>query len=59
MSWAGIVRVVMFVGGIVGVAVQAKARGASTLEAIAEGASAAVTGAAGVHMAQPGYMTKK
>lgn len=48
--WASIVKAVMFIGGIIGVAAQAKARGASTAETVAEAATAAVTGAAGLQM---------
>lgn len=57
--WSTLLKLVTFIGGIVGVVAQAKARGASTVEAIAEGAGAVVTGAAGIHMSQPGYMAKK
>lgn len=48
--FAAIIKAVMFIGGLIGVAAQAKARGASTAETIAETATAVVTGAAGLQM---------
>ena len=48
--FAIIIKVVMVLGGLIGVAAQAKARGASTAEAIAETATALVVGAGGLQM---------
>lgn len=43
--FAVILKVLVYVAGIVGVAAQAKARGASNIETIAESATAAAGGA--------------
>ena len=51
-------KVVMIVGGLVGVAAQAKARGATNAETIAETAAALVTGAGALQM-RPLAMKKK
>jgi hypothetical protein len=50
--WSKIWKALMVIGGIVGVAAQAKGRGASTAEVIAETATA-VVGAAGALQMTP------
>lgn len=54
---AKIVKVITIIGGIIGVAAQAKARGASTAEAIAETA-AAIVGAGGALQMTPVHFGK-
>lgn len=48
--WSKIWKAVVFIGGLVGVAAQAKARGASNAEAVAETATAAVAAAGTMQM---------
>lgn len=48
--WSKVWKVILVIGGIVGVVAQAKARGASTAEAIGEGAAALATGAGALQM---------
>lgn len=50
--WSKIWKAVLFVGGIAGVVAQAKARGASHMEAAAEGLTA-LGGAAGALQMRP------
>ncbi len=48
--WSKIWKALVFVGGIIGVAAQAKARGASNAETVAETATAVVAAAGTMQM---------
>lgn len=57
--WSRIWKGILFVGGLVGVAAQAKGRGASNAEVVAETATALVVGGAGLQMTPLGKKTQK